>query len=128
MHQVAENMPAMDKSLVPETGVDVPGTIMNAGYYRDGVTVMVISVSKNFLKQVPHAMGERRDFTLIFGGKRYKAGTRTTEKMAYLKICPDLAEEGGENIRLADLLSPLGLKTKDPVTLRVNGDAMELIV
>ena len=118
----------MDKSLVSETGVDIPGSVMNAGYYRDGVKVVVISVSKDFLDQVPHAMGERREFTFILGGIRYKAGTRTTEKMAYLKICPDLVGEGGEDVRLADLLSPLGLKTKDPVTLRVNGVAMELIV
>ena len=108
--------------------INIPGSIMNAGFYKDSIPVMVIRISKEYLDKIPHTIGERKNFTFIVGDKRYKAGIRTTEKMNYLKFCPDLVGESGENIRLADLFLHRGFNTKDSVTLRVSGDTIELVI
>lgn len=87
----------------------LPGVLTRVGYYSDTLPQMVISIPKRLAGKLPCRDGERVHFPLEISGERYIAGLRTTFHSATVQICPDLTDEAGHSVRLADIIFRHGL-------------------
>jgi hypothetical protein len=105
---------------------EIEGTIGNAGFYADCIPVMVILIAKKHSNVLPSENGKRVDITISIENKLFRAGVRTTEKMDRLKICPNLLDEHGEPVRLADALSEIDVHVKDRVLMRLEDHSVEI--
>lgn len=105
---------------------EIEGTIGNAGFYADCIPVMVILVAKKYANVIPSENGKRVEITIKIGKKLFCAGIRTTAKMDYLKICPNLLDECGDSVRLSDALNEIGVHVKDRVLMRLENHSVEI--
>jgi|SRR6185369_4035039 len=104
----------------------IEGKIINAGYYTDCLPVAVITIDKKFSEAIKAENDKRVSALLKVGEDIYNAGIRTTEKMKYVKICPDLLTINGSPARLVDALNKIGLKVKDSIKISIINNTIEI--
>lgn len=104
----------------------VIGRVNQVGYYGDCIPTLVILFAKDDNSKALFPSGERLEMTLVVEGERYRAGLRTTDKMRDVKICPDLLDTEGRELRFADILLKMGLVQKNKVQLVLNSDTVTL--
>lgn len=90
-------------------------------YYSDGVERQEIWVDKRLAAELPFIEGRRVSIRLIIGAHTYAAGIRATLRNSYVWISPDLYDDLGNKIRLADALRRAGIEKNQRVDLRVRG-------
>lgn len=100
------------------------GRVNQVGFYGDCIPTLAILFSKNDDFKSIFPPGNRVEMTLVINGARYRAGLRTTEKMQDIKLCPDLLDEAGGEVRLADIILQMGLRQKSKVNLTLNSDTV----
>jgi len=105
----------------------VKGSITNAGYYRDCIPTLIISVQKTVAQSIPYRNNERVPVHLIIGGTRFNAGIRCGANTPYIKISADLTSEDGKPVRLVDVLFQHGYQLKDKVKLKIQGNTLTLL-
>lgn len=111
------------EQIKPGGGIAPPlfldGTVTRIGYYNDTLPKLVISFPKvagDFSWLSP---GERHPVTLKTVDNQYTAALRTTLKSSTVAISPDLIEISGRQVRLVDILAPMGLFAKNRVSIEI---------
>lgn len=90
-------------------------------YYVDGVERQEIWIHKHAAAELPYCEGQRVAVRLTVGSMTLNAGIRATARTPEVWICPDLYDEAGNKVRLADALRHAGFAKNDRVRLRVSG-------
>lgn len=103
----------------------INGTVTRIGYYGDTLPKLVISLPKVTSDFSWLSQGVRYPIILRIFDKQYTAALRTTPKSAFVTISPDLIENSGRQVRLVDLLAPLGFFSKDKVPILVESDPIQ---
>jgi hypothetical protein len=103
------------------------GRINQVGYYTDGIPKYVVLLIRVFVEGSFRDEKARIPITLVFMDRRYSAGIRRTTDR-YMKICPDLIDEGGRPVRLSEILLECGLESKDTIGVKVHDSVIELFL
>ncbi len=104
----------------------ITGKINIAGYYKDGFPSLIINVKKEAVQSISFPCYVRTPITLDILGFKYTAGIRSTKKTD-LKICPDLLDESGREVRLTDLLLSLGYGRNDQIQMQFDRDRIQIL-
>ncbi len=103
------------------------GRIDKKGHYSDGIPIYVISLKKESADGFPAVDGTRNDITLVVSGRKFVAGTRSTEKSPDVRICQDMLDADGHSLRLSELLLDNGFCSRDKVRLVANNNVVTLL-
>ena len=97
----------------------IDGTVTRVGYYNDTLPKLVISIPKvaDYFSWI--SPGERHPVILRTLGNQYSAALRTTLKASTVTVSPDLMETSGRQIRLVDILAPMGLFARNRVNIEI---------
>ena len=58
---------------------------------------------------------------LFLGGKEYEAGIRSTKKVDYIWICPDLRDKNARKVSLVQAFTNEGFQKNQTVNLLIDG-------
>lgn len=105
----------------------IKGKIYKNGFYTGGVPILIIVIDKEDKPSIPYKNGERVSVSLDIQGIIYTAGIRTTEKMKFIKICPDLLDAKGNKKRLADILLDNDYYLNQEIELLYEGNRLTLV-
>lgn len=97
------------------------GRVNQVGFYGDCMQTLAVFFKKDQDNASLVPPGERVKVLLTINGSVYHAGLRTTEKMPSIKLCPDLIDENGGEVRLVDILLGMGIQNKSNVSLAIVG-------
>ncbi len=104
----------------------VEGRVNQVGFYSDCVPTLAIMFKKEQVLELGLPQTGRIEVTLVVGERKYAAGIRTTEKMVDFKLCPDLVDEGGAPIRLADVLLAIGLSQRSRFLMAIDSHSITI--
>lgn len=90
---------------------------MGKYYVESGLEIVEIWINKSDAEGMPYALGERVTINLIIGTKMFTAGLRATEGTLYVWISPDLVDDDGYAVSLAEVLQEHGFQKNEVVTL-----------
>jgi hypothetical protein len=96
--------------------------------YADGLEMLSVDVKKEGAAGLPFADGRRTQINLLVGTERYTAGLRTTSRMPTVWISPNLMDSRGKRTSLAKVLTAMGVKKNDLVTLEVQEERICLLL
>ena len=105
----------------------ITGKIHIAGYYKDGLPSLIINVKKEDVPLISLPNNVRVDVTMDVYGVSYSAGIRMADKKSAVKICPDLLDETGREMRLSDLLLSLGYNRKETIKILFESDRLKIL-
>jgi hypothetical protein len=103
------------------TGTIVPFYVQPlSNYYANGLERVELHVSRESKEFVARpASGQRDSVTVCIAGRNYLGGLRTFQGRTYL--CPDLVSEiDNQLVKLADLLSDIGIAPKDQIDVLID--------
>ena len=93
-------------------------------FYSDGTERVEIWVPKVKARNLPYREGRRVPISLTIGSETFFAGLRATTRCDQVWICPNMTNQAGEKVRLADALS--GFEKNESVELVVSGNAVRV--
>ncbi len=107
--------------------MDIPAVVRGQSlYYSDGVELQEIWIDKQDAADLPGREGQRIPVQLTIGSQSYTAGIRSTARTPYAWISPELHDEAGNKVRLADALKRAGYEKNQRVYLRDSGSGWTL--
>jgi hypothetical protein len=107
--------------------VRVPGVVRGlAQYYAGGPERQEIWINRTQADDLPYKDYQRVPIDFIIDASRYHAGLRATPRNPCVCICPNLQDDGGGNVRLAEVLRDHGLSKNQRVVLEVEGCTIRL--
>lgn len=95
-------------------------------FYKNGLERMEIAIDRRTATPLPYRDNIRVPIRLRAGTEQYDAGLRATAKMAVVWISPDLRDNRGNKVTLAQVLKNNGFMKNRRVHLEVNGKHVTL--
>jgi hypothetical protein len=90
---------------------------LGSHYVETGLERVEIWINKSDAEGMPYELGERVAIELIIGSKMFTAGLRATEGTPYVWVSPDLVDDDGYEVSLAEILHENGFQKNQVVTL-----------
>ena len=96
-------------------------------FYTDGLERMEIWINKRQADPLPYQDNTRIPITLKIGNEEYEAGLRTTPNMPVVWISPDLRDNRGKKISLAQVIINNGFTKNQRIYLEVDGPFVSIL-
>ncbi|MGD0822774.1 MAG: hypothetical protein ABSA71_18740 [Desulfomonilia bacterium] len=96
-------------------------------FYADGLERMEIWINKRNAAPLPYRDNTRIPIILKIGNKQYKAGLRSTPKLPFVWISPDLRDDHGIKISIARVINDNGFAKNQRIYLEVDGSVVSIL-
>jgi hypothetical protein len=109
-----------------EEVTEVIASLVGLGiHYKDGVESLEVRVPLKDADPLPYELDQRVQIDLVVDGHQYDAGLRATAGTKLAWISPDLLDENGQKVRLADVLQDVPKNSQ--LRLRVVGHKVTVL-